>query len=116
MSASMRPTRKPSLAIAVARFTASVVLPTPPLPEPTAIIFDTPGRVCGPGGVGACAIREPLFTDWLLAIAHCSCAHAQVRPALADALRHGSGVVPLPSPGPGAAPAPALPAGPRQRK
>jgi len=32
---------------ASARFTASVVFPTPPLPEPTAIIVSTPGRAAG---------------------------------------------------------------------
>src|SRR6202142_2911714 len=40
----------PSFAMASARLTASVVFPTPPLPEPTAIIVSTPGRGCGPCG------------------------------------------------------------------
>src|ERR1700733_3357959 len=60
MSASMSPTRNPSLTSAMARLTASVVLPTPPLPDPTAMMFATPGSVCGPGGVCACAICSPL--------------------------------------------------------
>src|SRR6476646_5513452 len=34
----------------MARLTASVVFPTPPLPEPTATIAPTPGRGCGDGG------------------------------------------------------------------
>src|ERR1043166_4194980 len=43
MSASMMPTRLPAFASATARFTATVVLPTPPLPAPTAMMFFTPG-------------------------------------------------------------------------
>ena len=39
MSASMRPTLLPMRARAMARLTATVVLPTPPLPEPTATIL-----------------------------------------------------------------------------
>ena len=37
------PTRLPHFASAIARFTATVVLPTPPLPAPTAMTFFTPG-------------------------------------------------------------------------
>ena len=37
------PTRLPHRASASARFTATVVLPTPPLPAPTAMTFFTPG-------------------------------------------------------------------------
>jgi hypothetical protein len=37
------PTRPPQRASASARFTATVVLPTPPLPAPTAMMFFTPG-------------------------------------------------------------------------
>ena len=43
MSASRRPTRAPSRARLTARFTATVDLPTPPLPDATAIVFFTPG-------------------------------------------------------------------------
>ena len=43
MSASMMPTLLPVRASASARFTATVVLPTPPLPAPTAMTFFTPG-------------------------------------------------------------------------
>ena len=43
-SASIRPTRAPVSARATARFAATVDLPTPPLPEPTAITCLTPGR------------------------------------------------------------------------
>ena len=39
MSASSRPTLAPSRARLTARLTATVVLPTPPLPEATAIVF-----------------------------------------------------------------------------
>ena len=46
MSASMMPTRPPALASAIARLTATVVLPTPPLPAPTAMTFFTPGTDC----------------------------------------------------------------------
>ena len=43
MSPSMMPTRLPSLASAIARLTATVVLPTPPLPAPTAMMLRMPG-------------------------------------------------------------------------
>ncbi len=39
MSASIRPTRAPSCASEAARFTDTLVLPTPPLPLPTAIML-----------------------------------------------------------------------------
>jgi hypothetical protein len=42
MSPSMMPTRLPQRANATARFTATVVFPTPPLPAPTAMTFFTP--------------------------------------------------------------------------
>src|SRR5579875_3844610 len=54
MSASIRPTRCPSFARLTARFTATVVLPTPPLPEPTATTYCTPGSACGP--IGCCPV------------------------------------------------------------
>src|SRR5215218_2705545 len=44
MSPSSTPTRAPSFDSATARFTDTVVLPTPPLPAPTAITFFTPGN------------------------------------------------------------------------
>src|SRR5579863_1209435 len=58
-SASSRPTLWPSFCSASARLTATVVLPTPPLPEATATRFLTPGMGwrsgigCGadPGGM-----------------------------------------------------------------
>ena len=53
MSASSKPTEAPALARATARLTLTVVLPTPPLPEPTAMMFFTPGSSCGPAGVVA---------------------------------------------------------------
>ena len=43
MSASSRPTFAPSRARLTARFTATVDLPTPPLPDATAIVLRTPG-------------------------------------------------------------------------
>ena len=43
MSPSRMPTRLPQRASDSARLTATVVLPTPPLPAPTAITFFTPG-------------------------------------------------------------------------
>ena len=46
MSASSRPTEAPSRASATARFTATVLLPTPPLPDATAMTFFTPGSSC----------------------------------------------------------------------
>ena len=48
MSASSNPTLAPSAASASARFTAVVLLPTPPLPDATATIFFTPGNSCTP--------------------------------------------------------------------
>src|SRR5580698_3492932 len=63
MSASMRPTRCPSRESAIARLTATVVLPTPPLPEPTATIFETPGSATGAGMLGAWAMRILLYKD-----------------------------------------------------
>src|SRR5438046_2453089 len=44
MSASSNPTEAPLLRRAAARFTATVDLPTPPLPDATAIVCLTPGR------------------------------------------------------------------------
>ncbi len=43
MSASSMPTLAPSAASASARLTAVVLLPTPPLPEATAMMFLMPG-------------------------------------------------------------------------
>src|SRR5436190_6657759 len=45
MSASSSPTEAPLLRSAAARLTATVDLPTPPLPEATAIVCLTPGRI-----------------------------------------------------------------------
>src|SRR5256885_2239822 len=45
MSASRRPTSAPALRRAAARFTATVDLPTPPLPDATAIVCLTPGKI-----------------------------------------------------------------------
>src|SRR4029077_9099051 len=56
-SASSNPTLYPSLDNPIARLTASVVFPTPPLPEPTAMIAPTPGRGWGDGGCCCCPGR-----------------------------------------------------------
>src|SRR6266545_93523 len=49
MSASIRPTERPCMWRAIARFAATVDLPTPPLPLATAITCFTPGsdNFCG---------------------------------------------------------------------
>src|ERR1700731_1542982 len=52
MSASMRPTRFPDFASETAMLTATVDLPTPPLPLETAMIFPSPGRATGVGADG----------------------------------------------------------------
>jgi hypothetical protein len=57
----MRPTRWPSRASAMARLTATVVLPTPPLPEPMAMIFEMRDNAAGAAEslaivLGLCAI------------------------------------------------------------
>ena len=63
MSASSRPTRAPSAASASAMFTAVVLLPTPPLPEATAITFFTFGETLVP----ACArCASILVSNWIL--------------------------------------------------
>src|SRR5713226_6079370 len=53
-SPSSSPTVEPIRCSAIAKFTATVVLPTPPLPLATAIRFFTPGMgaACGPCGLG----------------------------------------------------------------
>src|SRR3954464_2557122 len=70
----------------MARFTAMVVLPTPPLPLPTATMLSMPGMGCGPrcGGPPACMwlTRTPLellivlggrlLLPWGLALGHLS--------------------------------------------
>ena len=43
MSPSITATRLPNWLSAIARLTATVVFPTPPLPAPTAMMFLTPG-------------------------------------------------------------------------
>src|SRR5665213_2863482 len=52
MSASMRPTRAPDRASDTARFTATVDLPTPPLPLDTAMTRPRFGRYTGVGAGG----------------------------------------------------------------
>src|SRR5215212_7459305 len=64
MSPSSNPTRLPHLASAIAMFTATVVLPTPPLPAPTAITFLTPGTACrAPSEPTASRTRAHLHVD-----------------------------------------------------
>src|SRR5690348_1787797 len=58
----MSPTLLPSFDRAMARFTASVVFPTPPLPDPIATMDFTPGIEVGGGGAGwPCAIAESFW-------------------------------------------------------
>src|SRR5918994_5267928 len=59
MSPSSTPTRAPSFDNATARFTDTVVLPTPPLPAPTAITFLTPGS----GGLPCSGADTDLTTN-----------------------------------------------------
>ena len=64
MSPSSTPTRAPIFASASARFTDTVVLPTPPLPAPTAITFFTPGSGGWPlAGCEAERTLEVISTD-----------------------------------------------------
>src|SRR5580698_3732121 len=79
MSASIRPTRWPSLESATARLTATVVLPTPPLPEPTATILETPGSATGAGMACECAISDE------------SSLHSRFYRRASALLRHGHG-------------------------
>ncbi len=64
MSASKSPTVAPSRARLTARLTATVVLPTPPLPEATAIVFRTPGMrsAIGPPKVRFTFEAHSIFT------------------------------------------------------
>ena len=55
ISASSKPTFSPARASDTARLEVTVDLPTPPLPEPTAMMCLTPGIGCGP----ACAVGWP---------------------------------------------------------
>src|ERR1700738_5305313 len=52
ISASRTPTRQPSEARPSARLTQVVDLPTPPLPEATAMMLEIPGMAMPRGGVG----------------------------------------------------------------
>ena len=56
MSQSSKPTRWPSRASETARLAATVLLPTPPLPLDTAMMFFTPGNKSGSSGRGACKV------------------------------------------------------------
>ena len=79
MSPSMMPTRPPHFASAMARFTATVVLPTPPLPAPTAMMFLTPSTGARPAS-GALTARtlavistSTAFTPGSAMTAACAC-------------------------------------------
>src|SRR5580765_6467070 len=64
MSPSMMPTLPPHCDSASARLTATVVLPTPPLPAPTAMMFLTPGTAARPAaGSTASRTRAHLHVD-----------------------------------------------------
>ncbi len=57
------PTRPPHFASAMARFTETVVLPTPPFPAPTAMTFLTPGSGWRPvSGTDADCTRAVICT------------------------------------------------------
>ncbi|MCY1560842.1 hypothetical protein D9M68_980280 [compost metagenome] len=63
MSASRMPTWAPSAASASARLTAVVLLPTPPLPEATAMMFFTLGRSCTPRCTACAVIFMLMLTE-----------------------------------------------------
>ena len=63
-SASSSPVLWPSAASEIARFTETVVLPTPPFPEPTAIRFFTPGI----GTLGSCCAGWLAVIDSIVAL------------------------------------------------
>src|SRR6056297_455271 len=62
MSASSTPAEAPSAASASARLVATVDLPTPPLPEATAMMFLTPGSGLRPPCTACAAISESIST------------------------------------------------------
>ena len=62
MSASSKPTVAPSAASAKAKLTDVVDLPTPPLPEATAMMFFTFGSRVTPCCALCATIRLPIFT------------------------------------------------------
>src|SRR6266540_2617603 len=63
MSASRIPTWAPSFASPTARFTAIVLLPTPPFPAPTRMMFFTPGVSCDCATPGAERTWAPQATS-----------------------------------------------------
>jgi len=65
MSASRMPTFAPSAESASARLTAVVLLPTPPLPEATAMMFFTFGMTCTPRCTACAVIFMVMLTDTL---------------------------------------------------
>ena len=68
MSPSRTPTRAPIFDSATARFTDTVVLPTPPLPAPTAITFLTPGS----GGLPCSGADTDLTTNEVVTDTSCT--------------------------------------------
>ena len=69
------PTRLPSFDKAMARFTDSVVLPTPPLPAPTAMMFFTPSIGWRPlSAPTASRTRAPSVTSTPVTPGSCSTA------------------------------------------
>src|SRR5665213_2822393 len=115
MSASSSPTLYPSLPSETARFTATVVLPTPPLPLPTATTYSTPGKGCGPCGAPAPAcpisiscrpvvlIPKPCLTDASphpMPSASLSCVSSLPRASRAAVLHLHSDASDVPSPAP----------------
>jgi hypothetical protein len=82
MSASSTPTDAPSAASASARFTAVVLLPTPPLPEATAMMFLIPGTSFTPRCTECETTFAPTFTR--------ACAAPDLRSAAITSRRIGS--------------------------
>ena len=66
MSASSSPTLAPSAASASARLAAVVLLPTPPLPEATAMMFLTFGISCTPRCTAWAMTLVVTFTETLV--------------------------------------------------
>src|SRR4029077_19759680 len=83
MSASRIPTDAPSASNASARLTAVVDLPTPPLPEATAMMFLMPGTSLTPRCTACGTTREFTVTDTAAAAGRCG-----ARAGLRERLRH----------------------------
>src|SRR5918994_3573670 len=98
MSASRRPTESPSICRPSARLQAVVDLPTPPLPEATAMTWRTPGSACAFGdgalagrpGVTAGAVAGPFGARSAVRLANTPLTPGRPRRAVPPACRTGS--------------------------